>query len=185
MAILHQATIVPSKREILAGWLPDRPWYPGGEVQTIGGFRLDDPAGEVGVELLLVRAEDGTVVHVPCTYRGTAAPELAHALMGTAEHSVLGTRWVYDATADPVYLTAVRQAIRTGPAQAAETVHHADGTVAARPPTIRAQRLAGDAPDDAATVRTVRLPHAPEPGVATLVASWDGQDEPLAVAVLD
>ncbi|GAA1971938.1 hypothetical protein GCM10009718_04610 [Isoptericola halotolerans] len=184
MAILHQATIVPSKQEILGGWLPDQPWYPGGDLRLVGGLRLDDPAGEVGVELLVLHTDDGTVVHVPCTYRGAEAPELAHALMGTATHSVLGTRWLYDADADPVYRTAVRQAILTGPAQAAETVHHLDGTVTERTPLVQARAMPGTGSDGATTVRTVRLPHAPEPGVPTLAATWEGQDEPLTLAVL-
>ncbi|WP_277212410.1 maltokinase N-terminal cap-like domain-containing protein [Isoptericola croceus] len=183
MAILHQATIVPSKQEILAGWLPDQPWYPGGDLRVVGGIRLDDPAGKVGVELLLLHTADGTVVHVPCTYRGAEAPELAHALMGTAEHSVLGSRWFYDADADPVYRAAVRKAILIGPAQAAETVHRLDGTVAARTPLIRARAIPGPGSDHA-TVRTVRLPHTPEPGVPALVATWEGQEEPLTMAVL-
>ena len=34
------------------------------------------------------------------TYRGSAVAE--GALIATAEHSVLGTRWIYDATTDPV-----------------------------------------------------------------------------------
>ncbi|MCF4122624.1 hypothetical protein L1785_16720 [Antribacter sp. KLBMP9083] len=185
MAILHNATLVPSKREILAGWLPAQPWFPGGGFAPVGSFRLDDPAGEVGVELALVRADDGTVIHVPCTYRGAEAPDLAHALMGTAEHSVLGTRWFYDADADPVYQAVVRQAILAGAAQAAEDWHHPDGTVARRASTVRAQGVPGDRADDDAVVRTVRLPHLHAPGIPALVATWDGQDEPLVVAFLE
>ncbi|WP_125774987.1 maltokinase N-terminal cap-like domain-containing protein [Antribacter gilvus] len=184
MAILHKATLVPSKREVLAGWLPAQPWYPGGGFQLVGGFRLDDPAGEVGIELSLLRTDDGTVVHVPCTYRGAEAPELAHALMGTSEHSVLGTRWFYDADADPVYQAVVRQAILTGATQAPEEVHHPDGTVVPRASLVEARGLPGEGADDAAAVQTVRLPHALEPGVPVLVATWEGQDEPLVVVVL-
>lgn len=185
MALLHMANLVPSKLEILAGWLPGQPWYPGGGLAPVGSFRLDDPAGEVGVEFMLVRTDDGTVLHVPCTYRGAEAPDLAHALMGTTEHSVLGARWFYDADADPVYQAVIRQAILTGATQAAEEVHHPDGTVAPRASTVHARGIPGDRAADDAVVRTVRLPHLPDPGIPALVAAWDGQDEPLVVAFLE
>lgn len=61
MAIIHHTTLVPSKIELLAAWLPAQPWYlhrgreP--ELTKIGGFRLDDPQGEVGIEFMV--AADG------------------------------------------------------------------------------------------------------------------------------
>ena len=72
MALLHQATIQPTKLELLAAWLPGRPWsrVPEGAVlQRVAGCRFDDPAGAVGVEILLVRVGDGPVHHTPLTYR--------------------------------------------------------------------------------------------------------------------
>jgi len=30
MAVLHRTTVKPAKRELLADWLPTRPWYSGG-----------------------------------------------------------------------------------------------------------------------------------------------------------
>ena len=106
MALLHDATLVPSKRELLADWLPSQPWADGlPELRPFGGFRLDDPAGEVGIEGILLRSEDGTVVvHAPLTYRGAPLDGAEGHLLGTMEHSVLGTRWVYDAPGDPVYV---------------------------------------------------------------------------------
>ena len=73
-----------------------------------GGFRLDDPAGEVGIELMFVHATaaDMTVTyHVPMTYRGAPLTTREALLIGTAEHGALGRRWVYDGTTDPVLLT--------------------------------------------------------------------------------
>src|SRR5689334_4529206 len=109
MALLHRATPTPSKPELIGAWLPNQPWAAGlPEVKQIGGFRLDDPAGEVGIEGMLLSSADGAVVvHVPLTYRGAPLAGAEEALLGTTEHSVLGTRWVYDAAADPVYLATL------------------------------------------------------------------------------
>lgn len=116
MAILHpEARLSPSKLDVLARWMPRQRWFAdktGGEpsLRYLGGYRIDDPAGEVGVEVLIVAddaplATGGSPVtyQVPLTYRGREDPALAHALLGVANHSVLGTRWIYDAPHDPVF----------------------------------------------------------------------------------
>jgi hypothetical protein len=105
MATIHTTTMTPSKLELLAGWLPSQPWYRGGgspQLARAGGFRLDDPAGEVGIEVLVVADADRTVYAVPLTYRGSPLPGGDRGLVGRAEHGVLGIRWIYDATRDPV-----------------------------------------------------------------------------------
>lgn len=110
MAIIHHdATVVPSKLELLTAWLPGRPWYAGGarpDLVKAGGFRLDDPAGEVGLEFMVV-TEGAAAYHVPLTYRASPLTGADAALVGTAEHSVLGKRWVYDGTADPVLVATL------------------------------------------------------------------------------
>jgi hypothetical protein len=109
MSTIHHTTMAPTKLQLLAGWLPGRPWYRGGagtpELARAGGFRLDDPEGEVGIEFMAVTdSRDGQPVtyHVPMTYRGAPLEDAVGALIGTAEHGVLGTRWIYDGTRDPV-----------------------------------------------------------------------------------
>ncbi|MEU1960767.1 1,4-alpha-glucan branching protein [Nocardia sp. NPDC019304] len=110
------------ERQLLASWLPGRAWYRGGKVpdpQKAGGFRLDDPDGEVGIEFMVVTEHSGTqphTYHVPLTYRGSPLPDAAEALVGTSEHGVLGTRWVYDATRDPVAMAQI-VALLTGHAR--------------------------------------------------------------------
>lgn len=44
------------------------------------------------------------MLQVPVSHRSEPMAAPGDALIGTAEHSVLGPRWVYDACADPVSL---------------------------------------------------------------------------------
>ncbi|HYN98018.1 MAG TPA: hypothetical protein VES42_29605 [Pilimelia sp.] len=149
MAIVHQAQLKPTKLELLAPWLPDRPWFPApaaAELERVAAYRFDDPAGEVGVETLLVRAGDGPLLHVPLTYRGAPLDGHDRWLLGTLEHSVLGRRWVYDGCGDPVYVGALAHAILTGGEQAEEFVDAA-GQLERREPgaTVRGSGVrAGD-----------------------------------------
>ncbi|ASY32135.1 MULTISPECIES: hypothetical protein [unclassified Streptomyces] len=124
MAEIHRTTLTPSKLELLAVWLPKQPWYQGGggpaELEKAGGFRLDDPAGEVGIEFMAVTDRAGAEVvtyHVPLTYRGAPVDGLEAALVGTSEHGVLGKRWVYDGAHDAV-LCAQLLALARGTAEA-------------------------------------------------------------------
>ena len=122
MAIIHKgASLVPGKLELLTRWMPQQRWYAGkGQVprlERVGGFRFEDPEGEVGVEVLLVAdrsAAPVVVYQVPLTYRGAPLEGAEHALVGTMEHSVLGPRWVYDGPHDPVYVAGLVDAILTG-----------------------------------------------------------------------
>lgn len=109
MALIHRTTMEPTKLELLASWLPSRPWYHGDaagpRLAGAGGFRLDDPKGEVGIEFMIVTDTSGSepaAYLVPLTYRGAPLDGAEHALVGTSEHGVLGRRWVYDACQDPV-----------------------------------------------------------------------------------
>jgi hypothetical protein len=143
MAIIHSATLSPEKLELLTSWLPDQPWYletgrvP--ELTEAGGFRLDDPQGEVGIEFMLVNdgsGERAATYQVPMTYRAQALAGADGALIGTAEHGVLGHRWIYDAAHDPV-LTAPLVALIQGDAepQAQNVSNTADPTVISQPVT--------------------------------------------------
>lgn len=138
MAILHPATISPTKDELVTPWLRSQLWWDGVEERDpVGAFRFDDPAGEVGMEAFLLGSSDGRTLFVPLTYRGSELPGAAAHLLGTMEHSVLGRRWVYDACADPVFVATLVDVIRSGGEQAALEVHRADGSVETRTPTAQ------------------------------------------------
>ncbi|GIH75117.1 maltokinase N-terminal cap-like domain-containing protein [Planobispora longispora] len=124
MAVIHRTTLTPTKLELLTSWLPSRPWYLGGAgepaLAKAGGFRLDDPEGEVGIEFMVVTDTSGAhpaAYLVPLTYRGAPLDGAEHALVGTMEHGVLGRRWAYDGCHDPV-LVAQLLALIEGRVQA-------------------------------------------------------------------
>ncbi|MFM9919567.1 CG0192-related protein [Lacisediminihabitans sp. H27-G8] len=139
MALLHRAQLTPSKIELVSAWAPTQPWFPGSApavLTSVASYRFDDPDGEVGIETLLVRVEGGPLLQLPLTYRAAPLASATESLIGTMEHSVLGTRWVYDATADPVYLAAVTAAAFTGGVQADE-YFEVDGERVARDSSAR------------------------------------------------
>ena len=52
MAIIHRATITPTKLDLIDGWLGDA--LPGDDdLRQVGSYRFDDPEGEVGIEAIL------------------------------------------------------------------------------------------------------------------------------------
>mgnify|MGYP000906788765 CR=1 FL=1 len=114
------ATLTPSKLDLLKAWLPTQPWYKGGDAsdaRIVGTFRFVDPAGEVGIETFLLRSGEFTY-QVPLTYRGEALEDSSDYLVGEMEHSVLGHRWVYDAVGDPVYTDELNRVIREADTEA-------------------------------------------------------------------
>lgn len=83
MAVLHQATITPTKDQLVGPWLEARPWW------------------------------DGVAE--------------AH-LLGTMDHSVLGSRWVYDGCGDPVFVTMLVEVVRSAGTNAELEVQMSDGS---------------------------------------------------------
>jgi hypothetical protein len=125
MGLVHRATLIPSKQELVEAWLPSRPWAAGLTIaEKVAEYRFDDPEGEVGVKTILWRTHDGTLLQTPLTYRGAPYDRAEDFLVGTSEHSVLGSRWVYDGCADPVWAATLATAILTGGTQAQMVIEH-------------------------------------------------------------
>jgi hypothetical protein len=209
VAILHRAELRPTKLELLNAWLPSQPWYAGpsdAPLESVGTYRFDDPAGEVGIETILVRAGDGPIMQVPLTYRGAPLEGGEPWLVGTMEHSVLGPRWAYDACADPIFATALATTIVEGEAGAEQyfevegrreprkaTVDvrgsGAPGTLPPVGPTERVTcRTEGsttviEAGDVELAVRRLLDPAAEAGDGLKLTGTWDGQEQPAVLAV--
>lgn len=171
MAIIHSATLTPSKQEVVAGWLDLQEWGGAGPVELLASYRYDDPAGEVGVEGHIARRGD-LVLHVPLTYRGAAAPALEQHLVTTMEHSALGTRWVYDATGDPAARACYERALAGEKEQAVMEVWDGERCLGVREPTARVELRGGGSPGSVAFVHV--LGEESVTASSGLVASWEG-----------
>ncbi|SCL53553.1 CG0192-related protein [Micromonospora yangpuensis] len=207
MALLHRAELRPTKFELLAAWMPGREWFHGRvgrTVDRVAAYRFDDPAGQVGIETLLVRTGEGPVHQVPLTYRDAPIEGADGHLIGVADHTVLGRRWVYDAIGDPVYAAALASAVLAGTGQASE-YFESDGGREYRAPSMTVAVVgAGPAavPQVGAVLRVVDA----DPAVVVtdaveltvcrrlgadrslpadapvLTGTWDGQPTALALA---
>lgn len=182
MALIHDAELKPAKLELLAAWLPTRDWFgEDGPVEREAAFRLDDPAGEVGIETFVVRS-GAFRFHVPLTYRGRPLAE--GTLVGELEHSVLGHRWIYDGPSDPVYRAVATDVIASGGHEV--DAFFADGTKAPRAAwaaSVTGTGLAaGRAPGELVVARA--LPAPVPSGAAALIATWAGLDAEVALAWL-
>jgi hypothetical protein len=191
-AEIHRATLVPSKLELLATWMPTQPWFAGGELEVSGQFRFVDPAGEVGVQVMLMTA-DGVLYQVPLSYRDAPLAGAQDALIGTMEHSVLGTRYVYDAASDPVFASELLRTIveadtGAGVSQGAEpTPVKGSGAVGV---ALNSGTRTGDDVIDYGTVRihVPRRPDEAEPteALGTLVTPWTDEDgEPTGLVLAE
>jgi hypothetical protein len=202
MALFHRATITPTKAELIAGWAPRQPWGPPADVpiDVIGSYRFDDPDGRVGMETHLATA-GGTLFHVPLTYRDEPLPGADDALIGEMQHSVLGTRWVYDGLLDDRFVIMLTAVAMTGQGEALGMAVY-DGRWYIAPSNVRIQgggwtqeRVAVDGfaietVDESATVMrndrfelTVhrRPVVGPKPAIG-LTATWDGGPGPVVLA---
>ncbi|KUF05844.1 hypothetical protein [Leucobacter sp. G161] len=211
MALLYtDTTLVPSKLELVAEWLPKQPWFTGdpAKISRVSGYRLDDPEGEVGIDGLLVSAGEDKVYHVPLTYRGAPLDGGEAHLVGTMEHGVLGTRWVTEGAGDPVYRAVIAQVIAQGGSGGEELVHQPDGSAVAREiemplqgsgepgsqvPEVWAAEVSTEGGTSVAStgfvaLRVMHVPGtaeaAPAASAGTLTATWPGQDTPVVIATL-
>jgi hypothetical protein len=183
VAIIHRATLKPTKPELAAAWLDREGLGGAGDVEMLGSYRFDDPAGEVGVEALLVRRA-GEVFHLPVTYRGAPLDGAEAHLITSLEHSVLGRRWVYAAAGDPVALACFAATLAGQQEQAIFEIWDGNAVVGQRPHTVTLA-VEGDGPAGGA-VRLFRVPGdtASRPTAARwLVAAWEAGSGVVAVSV--
>lgn len=165
-------------------------------------YRFDDPDGKVGIETFLALAGD-QVLHVPLTYRDAPVEGADDGLICTMEHSVLGTRWVYDGLSDPLFVQMLAATAMTGQGEALGMAVY-EGRWYIAPSKVRVQgggwsleRVAvdgftsasvGDAvvhfANDRIELTVFRQPQKrPRPPIG-LTATWVGQPEPVVLAEL-
>ena len=180
MAILHKATLNPTKLELVTTYLDGLGWG-GGPVDLVGGYRYDDPDGKVGIEgLIATRADDA--FHVPVTYRDAPLEGAEAYLIATMDHSVLGKRWVYDAAHDPVAVDAYLCALAGDQKQAELEVYGPDEKLieVRKPPVVvRVERPRVITPGDLTLIRRLVLGAPQDPQITMLVAEWAGDNSAI------
>lgn len=202
MALFHRATVTPTKAGVIAEWVPTRPWGPpaADPIETVGSYRFDDPDGRVGMETHLVTA-GGVLLQVPLTYRDEPLDGAEDALITEMQHSVLGTRWVYDGLRDPRFVVMLAGVTMTGQGEAlGMAVYEGRWYIAPSDVRIRGggwtvERVPVDGfepvSDEAAAsvLRSDRFEltmyRRPAPGprpAIGLTATWDGQVDPVVLA---
>jgi hypothetical protein len=202
MALFHRATITPSKADLIAAWIPTRPWGPSAAdpVEVIGSYRFDDPNGRVGMETHLASA-GGVLFQVPLTYRDEPLAGADDALITEMQHSVLGTRWVYDGLRDPRLVIMLAAVTMTGQGEALGMVEY-EGRWYVAPTNVRIQgggwgqeRVPVDGfalESDESTASVLRNDRfdltvfrrpvpGPRPAIG-LTATWDGQADGVVLA---
>lgn len=202
MAVFHRAKITPTKSELIAAWAPAQTWGPSAAdaIEVIGSYRFDDPDGRVGMEVHLITAND-VLFHIPLTYRDEPLDGAGDALITVMEHSVLGTRWVYDGLRDPLFVVMLAGVTMTGQGEALGMAVY-DGRWYVAPTNVRIQgggwtqeRVPVDrfelvADDAAASVLRndrfeLTLYRCPAPGsrpAIGLTATWPEQRDPVILA---
>jgi hypothetical protein len=186
MSIIHRATLVPAKLDAIAAWIPTQEWWAGRDItdlEAVGAYRFDDPAGRVGVETHLVSSASGTVFQVPLTYRNAPLDGADAYLVATMEHSVLGKRWVYDGVGDPVYVAVTTAAIVDGAEQAELVVHSPDGSRTVRESTTRVRGTGGH-PSTSPRLYVRRVIDTTATELPHLFGTWPGQEDPIPLVEL-
>ena len=178
---------------------PTRPWGPAAAtpIEVIGSYRFDDPDGRVGMETHLVTA-GGVLLQVPLTYRDEPLDGADDALITEMQHSVLGTRWVYDGLRDPLFVVMLAAVAMTGQGEALgmagvrrPLVHRAEqrphpgrrldagaraaSTASSSSPTRRPRRCSATT-GSSSPCSGARCPDR-RPAIG-LTATWDGQAPP-------
>jgi hypothetical protein len=202
MARFHVATITPTKSELIAKWAPTQPWGLAADVriEVIGSYRFDDPDGRVGMETHLVTAGD-TLLQIPLTYRDEPLEGADDALIVEMQHSVLGTRWVYDGLRDPRLVVMLAAVAMTGQGEALGLAEYGGrwyiapsnvrirggGWTQERVPVDGFELGESDATrvvlgNDRFELTVFRRPvPGPRPAIG-LTATWDGQPNPVVLA---
>jgi len=112
--------------QLLASWIPRQPWFPklaadfGTDpditpmsVARAFTYTAEELGGFAGLVTVISVGDGPTLrrLNIPLTLRGTEDMHLRHALIGRVDDLALGTVYVYDGAADPVFVNLMADAI--------------------------------------------------------------------------
>ena len=192
MAQIYNAELSPSKNQVIATVLGTDE----ADIEKLTSYRFDDPAGQIGMEVHIVRTPDGSVLQVPLVYRPEPLEDAEEdELITTMEHSVLGTRYVYLGMSDPVFAEALDVTISEERSGAEQFLVDGDTQT---PITEGLADVTGtgeieleEEEDDENLIGVLELfaeldleglseEEANQPG--QLIGTWEGQDTPVLLA---
>lgn len=124
-------------------------------------------------------AQEPVAYLVPMGYRGVALEDVTgQALIGTSEHGVLGTRWIYDGVHDPVVMAQLRALLR------GEAIPQHQSKSDTPDPTVTVHGRGPQAGPDVHINRVLRPAQDAHRSSARLVAGWTWPDGTAARGVL-
>ncbi|MCS4592903.1 hypothetical protein KTJ89_07890 [Brevibacterium sediminis] len=112
--------------QLLASWIPRQPWFPklaadfGTDpditpmsVARAFTYTAEELGGFAGLVTVISVGDGPTLrrLNIPLTLRGAEDMHLRHALIGRIDDLALGTVYVYDGAADPVFVNLMADAI--------------------------------------------------------------------------
>ena len=112
--------------QLLASWIPRQPWFPklaadfGTDpditpmsVARAFTYTAEELGGFAGLVTVISVGDGPTLrrLNIPLTLRGAEDMHLRHALIGRVDDLALGTVYVYDGAADPVFVNLMADAI--------------------------------------------------------------------------
>ena len=173
MALIYTARLDPDKPEWIRRRLVAHGLPADVTAEKVGSYRFDDPAGEIGVESMLVRVGD-RLYQTAFAYRGDAPAE--GDVVAEVEHSVLGHRWVVDAATDPDARRILAAGVRGEIPQARLEMHDESGTyLETRAPDLTLRVIGADATGELEVpVELSETGEADVDGPRCLIAEGDG-----------
>lgn len=112
--------------QLLASWIPRQPWFPKHaadfgtdpditpmSVARAFTYTAEELGGFAGLVTVISVGDGPTLrrLNIPLTLRGAEDMHLRHALIGRIDDLALGTVFVYDGAADPVFVNLMADAI--------------------------------------------------------------------------
>jgi maltokinase len=112
--------------QLLASWIPRQPWFPKHaadfgtdpditpmSVARAFTYTAEELGGFAGLVTVISVGDGPTLrrLNIPLTLRGAEDMHLRHALIGRVDDLALGTVYVYDGAADPVFVNLMADAI--------------------------------------------------------------------------
>ena len=191
MADIYAAQLNPGKLDVVTDWVAEQDWaaeldLEANPLEAVTAYRFDDPAGEVGIEIHIVKSGD-QLLQVPLTYRGAPLEGADEAFVANMDHSVLGKRWVYAGMGDPLFRQRLDHTIATASTAAKQYRVDEAGNRGEEITDVAHAFGTGPLPGAGDVEILYRLsPESPaeKSDAGLLLGRWDGQDTNVVLAIM-